>query len=286
MRILLAFIITVVIYGLLIWLYLTNFQRIKLPKYEESPTIIKIDILDIPHPKKKKIIKNKIVKTDKIDKKINKKIVKNKKTKIKKKRKIVKKEDKKRNFKTKNEEKAHIYKKKILKNNIKEDKEEFEDKFIPESEIIYIPDPFIKEIIRIDNSELIDNIDLEADIDYPNHKIEKLYGNEFHSYTPNQKIFIEKNLDEIHKITQNKLWERGYPNGAISAKMGQEGVNIVSFYIHPNGNISALKLKKRVGYSSLDDNTIETIKSAYKDYPYPNEKTKIIFYVEYSIFGY
>ena len=121
---------------------------------------------------------------------------------------------------------------------------------------------------------------------YPNNKIRRLYGKEFFSYTSKQKKFIEKNLDEIHRITQNILWQRGYPGGVISARTGQQGTNIVSFYLHPNGDISNLKLQKKIGYRLLDENSIETIKSAYKDYPYPSETTKIIFFVEYSIFGY
>ena len=123
-------------------------------------------------------------------------------------------------------------------------------------------------------------VEIKKEINYPNSKVKKLYGKEFHSYTPNQKEFIEQNLDEIHRITQETLWRRGYPGGITSARTGQEGTNIVSFYLHPNGDISNLRLEQRVGYRVLDKNTIETIKSAYKEYPYPKEKTKIIFFVE------
>jgi outer membrane biosynthesis protein TonB len=34
----------------------------------------------------------------------------------------------------------------------------------------------------------------------------------------------------------------------------------------------------------LDQNTLEVIRIAYKNYPLPNKKTKIVFYVTYSIY--
>jgi TonB family protein len=162
-----------------------------------------------------------------------------------------------------------------------EEEVQVEDDFIPESEMIYIPNPIFAEH-KVERQEVVSTPSLR----YPNQKVKKLYGEEFLSYTPAQKSFIEDKLDEIHRITQNTLSRRGYPGGAISGRTGQEGTNVVSFYLHPNGDISELKLQRRVGYTVLDENTIETIKSAYKDYPYPQEKTKMIFFVEYSIFGY
>jgi len=112
--------------------------------------------------------------------------------------------------------------------------------------------------------------------------INQLYGREFNGYSPTQKKFIKHNLGNIHRITQKTLWRNGYPETARRTK--QQGTNVVSFYLHPNGDISGLKLKKRIGYASLDKNTLEVIRIAYKDYPLPNQKTKIVFYVEYSIY--
>ena len=259
MRILLAFIITTIIYLLLIWFYISNLRDIMPPKKKYTQSVVKIDIINIPSPppKQKKIVKKEkeIKKVVKIKKNIKKKIVKKK---------------------VKKEVKKEVNKKIIVP----------KKNFIPESEIIYIPNPIIQEEMALDNSIFDTQIEVKTDMSYPNRKVEKLYGKEFHSYTPSQKEFIEQNLDDIHRITQETLWRRGYPGGATSARTGQEGTNIVSFYLHPNGDISNLRLKKKVGYRVLDNNTIETIKSAYKDYPYPNEKTKMIFFVEYSIFGY
>lgn len=111
--------------------------------------------------------------------------------------------------------------------------------------------------------------------------IRMLYGKEFHSYSRQQKKFIRENLDEIYRITQNTLWRKGYPDAAL--RMFMQGTNVVQFYLHPNGDISGLRLKREIGYRVLDKHTIEVIKTAYKDYPRPKSRTKIIFYVTYEI---
>ena len=117
---------------------------------------------------------------------------------------------------------------------------------------------------------------------YNNRAIKQLYGSEFNRYSKTQKNFIKHNLGAIHKITQRTLNRNGYPE--IAGRTGQEGTNVVSFYLHPNGDISKLRLKTRIGYQSLDNNTLEVIRIAYKDYPLPNQKTKIIFYVKYGVY--
>ncbi len=117
---------------------------------------------------------------------------------------------------------------------------------------------------------------------YEARMIKQLYGTEFDTYSPTQKKFIENNLDTIHGITQQTLTRNGYPD--VAAQTRQQGTNIVSFYLHPNGDISDLRLKKHIGYEALDQNTLDVIRIAYKDYPLPNQKTKIIFYVKYSIY--
>jgi TonB family protein len=112
--------------------------------------------------------------------------------------------------------------------------------------------------------------------------IKQFYGSEFNSFTKTQKRFIEKNLGSIYQITQRTLTRNGYPS--VAAKTHQQGTQIVTFYLHPNGRITGLKLKKRIGHASLDKNTLRVIRIAYKDYPRPKTKTKITFYVEYSLF--
>lgn len=117
---------------------------------------------------------------------------------------------------------------------------------------------------------------------YGARMINKLYGEEFHTYSETQKKFIKNNLGTIHSITQRTLTRNGYPEIAVRTR--QQGTNIVSFYLHPNGDISDLKLKRHIGHQALDQNTLDVIRTAYKDYPLPNKKTKIIFYVKYSIY--
>jgi len=117
---------------------------------------------------------------------------------------------------------------------------------------------------------------------YSDRIIKKLYGKEFYSFTATQKKFIRKNLGAIHRITQNTLTRNGYPN--VSVRTKQEGVNVVTFYLHPNGDITGLKLKKSMGYAALDKNTLEVIRTAYMNYPRPTSKTKITFYVEYRLY--
>lgn len=112
--------------------------------------------------------------------------------------------------------------------------------------------------------------------------IKQFYGTEFNSFTPVQKKFIEKNLGSIYRITQRTLTRNGYPPTAVRTQ--QQGTNIVTFYLHPNGDISRLRLKRRIGYAALDKNTLRTIRIAYKDYPRPKTKTKITFYVEYNLY--
>ena len=292
MRSFIAFIITVTVYLLLIWLYLSNFKAMLIPKPLANDHVIKVDIHHLPLPPKVEPKKTEpIIEAPKKiipPKKVEKKVVKQPKKKP-----IVKKKPKEKPNKKKVEKKEikkSVIKPKKLK--VIESKKK-KSHFIEESEMIYIPDPMIQTTqsvkVEDDLSSLLNfHAQPQPQINnhYPSPKVKRLYGNEFHTYSVNQKKFIEKNLDSIHKITQNVLWRRGYPGGAVSARTGQEGQNIVSFYLHPNGDISGLHLKKKVGYRSLDDNTLQTIKSAYKDYPYPSEKTKMIFYVEYSIFGY
>ncbi|MCI5969400.1 energy transducer TonB [Helicobacter sp.] len=110
-------------------------------------------------------------------------------------------------------------------------------------------------------------------------QIQDLYGAEFGTLSPKEQEFIKNHLDAIGKITQRYL---KYP--AIAGRVGQEGDNVVEFYLHPNGDITDLKLLHASGYRLLDDNSLRTIRIAYKDYPYPSEKTKIRIRVMYRIY--
>eukprot|EP01022_Parablepharisma_sp_SALTPOND_P015244 TRINITY_DN21388_c0_g1_i1.p1 TRINITY_DN21388_c0_g1~~TRINITY_DN21388_c0_g1_i1.p1 ORF type:complete len:291 (-),score=41.61 TRINITY_DN21388_c0_g1_i1:466-1338(-) len=114
---------------------------------------------------------------------------------------------------------------------------------------------------------------------FTDNKIEKLYGKEFGSFTKEQKKFIRDNLSKIGEITQRHL---KYPT--LAGELQQDGQNIVEFYLHPNGDITELRLIGKTGYAMLDRNSISTIEIAYKDYPRPKTKTKIRIYVNYIMY--
>ena len=133
---------------------------------------------------------------------------------------------------------------------------------------------------KINNIQQNKLIDIKAinKLDDITKKYINLYGNEYFKFSVETKKFLNKNLKTIAEITQFYL---KYPNIAI--KMKQQGTNIVQFFLYPNGDIKNVKITSETGYNSLDKNSIRTINIAYKDYPLPKEKTKIIIYITYYL---
>lgn len=111
---------------------------------------------------------------------------------------------------------------------------------------------------------------------YTKKNISEIYGAEFGQLGTEEQEFILNNLSYIGRITQSYL---RYPANAGMLK--QEGMNVVEFYLHPNGDISDLKIIKPSGFILLDRNSTRTIEIAYKDYPHPKVKTLIRFYISY-----
>lgn len=111
---------------------------------------------------------------------------------------------------------------------------------------------------------------------YTKKNISEIYGPEFGQLGTEEQEFIINNLSYIGRITQSYL---RYPANAGMLK--QEGMNVVEFYLHPNGDISDLKIIKPSGFILLDRNSTRTIEIAYKDYPHPKVKTLIRFYISY-----
>jgi protein TonB len=107
----------------------------------------------------------------------------------------------------------------------------------------------------------------------------KLYGEQYFEFSKYQKKYLKQNLNKIGQITQRYL---KYPR--ISIRTKQKGLNVVEFYLHPNGDISELKLADSSFYTALDTNSMETIRIAYQDYPRPFEKVKIKIYVRYILY--
>ena len=110
--------------------------------------------------------------------------------------------------------------------------------------------------------------------------LKELYEDEFEYLSKEELEYLEDNLAMIGYITQKHL---RYPE--IAGMTGQEGINIVEFYLFSNGDISNIKIIKGSTYTTLDKNTIKTINYAYKEYPRPKQKTKIRIYTHYSIYG-
>ena len=113
-------------------------------------------------------------------------------------------------------------------------------------------------------------------------KLQQLYGSEYEALGEEQKRYLTTNLQTVQSITQSHLNKMGYP--AVAVRTRQNGVNIVEFFFHPNGDISDLRLIKESGYRSLDRHSKRLIELAYKDYPYPKEKTLIRIRVMYNAF--
>jgi len=115
-----------------------------------------------------------------------------------------------------------------------------------------------------------------------NAELQELYGKDYESLGKAQKKFLTTNLKTIQTITQRELNAMGYPQIAIRTRAN--GANLVEFYLYPNGDISDLKLVEYSGSTSLDGHTLELIERAYKDYPYPEQKTLVRIKVIYSAF--
>ncbi|CAA6824885.1 MAG: Ferric siderophore transport system, periplasmic binding protein TonB [uncultured Sulfurovum sp.] len=297
MRVLKAFVISLLIYALLIWVFFNQLSLIEVPQKRLKNHVVKLDIIHVPPAikptpiaKPQPMVKPIIPKTPEVVKKEpvkKKKLVKQKTVK----KKPIKKEPPKKKVvikKKPSDKKVSVPKKVVKEEKVVEKKSEALEQF--ENEMVYISEPMIASPKKAEKqaddlgSFLATPSAPISPWSYPNNKVRKLYGQEFHNFTPVQKKFIENNLDKIQEITQRTLTRRGYPEGA--GQTGQEGTNVVSFNLHSNGDISNLRLKTRIGYRALDDNTLSLIRVAYMDYPYPSTTTKIIFYVTYSIYGY
>ena len=107
----------------------------------------------------------------------------------------------------------------------------------------------------------------------------KLYGEKYFEFSETQRKYLNQNLNKIGQITERYL---EYPRVSIRTK--QQGINVVEFYLHPNGDISNLKLTDSSYFTALDDNTLYTIKIAYQDYPRPIEKVLIRINVKYILY--
>ncbi|MEK6658941.1 MAG: energy transducer TonB [Campylobacterota bacterium] len=114
-----------------------------------------------------------------------------------------------------------------------------------------------------------------------NSDLRELYGDEFGKLTPGQQKYLIDNQEVMRRITQEVLNRVASVN--LTRDINVNRVNIVEFYLHPNGDMTDFKFLKNSGYFVLDDTTKETIEYAYSRYPRPSEKILIRYNVFYNL---
>ena len=114
-----------------------------------------------------------------------------------------------------------------------------------------------------------------------NSDIRELYGDEFGKLTPGQQKYLLDNQEIMRRITQETLNRVASVN--LKENINSNSVNIVEFYLHPNGDMTDFKFLKKSGYYVLDDTTKETIEYSYSKYPRPSEKILVRYNVFYNL---
>lgn len=114
-----------------------------------------------------------------------------------------------------------------------------------------------------------------------NSDIKELYGSDFGKLSPGQQKYILDNQEIMRRITQQVLNRVARVN--LTRELNINRVNIIEFYLHPNGDMTDFKFLKQSGYYILDRTTQETIEYAYSRYPRPSEKTLIRYNVFYNL---
>lgn len=114
-----------------------------------------------------------------------------------------------------------------------------------------------------------------------NTDLRELYGDEFGKLTPGQQKYLIDNQEIMRRITQEILNRIARVN--LRHDMNVNKVNIVEFYLHPNGDMTDFKFLQSSGYHILDQTTQETIEFAYSRYPRPDEKILVRYNVFYNL---
>lgn len=114
--------------------------------------------------------------------------------------------------------------------------------------------------------------------------VKKLYGSEWGSLSAGEQKYLIDNQEQMRRLTQQQLNATGRTDIPNNFRVNDE--NIIEFYLHPNGDISDLKLIKKSQFYLLDDVTRDTIEAVYWKYPRPAQKTKVRYKVGYFLRGY
>ncbi len=116
-----------------------------------------------------------------------------------------------------------------------------------------------------------------------NSNIKELYGDEFGKLSSEQQKYIIDNQEIMRRITQEVL-NRVADVNLRGSNLSKNSINVIEFYLHPNGDMSDFRFLKKSGYYELDRTTQETIEFAYSRYPRPKEKTLIRYNVYYRFY--
>jgi len=109
------------------------------------------------------------------------------------------------------------------------------------------------------------------------------YGEAFGRLSEGEKQYIIDNQEIMRRITQEQLNRLAPVN--IPRNLRTNTSNIIEFYLHPNGDISGLKLITNSSFEILDDTSLQTIEYSYHRYPLPKQKTLVRYKVGYWLGG-
>ena len=107
------------------------------------------------------------------------------------------------------------------------------------------------------------------------------YGDAFGKLSEGEIKYLIDNQERMRQITQQQLNRLAPVN--IPRNLHISTMNTIEFYLHPNGDISGLKVISPSGKEILDDTSLQTIEYSYHRYPYPKQKTLIRYNVAYHL---
>ncbi len=109
------------------------------------------------------------------------------------------------------------------------------------------------------------------------------YGEAFGQLSAGEQKYILDNQEIMRRITQEQLNRLAPVN--IPRNLRINTMNIIEFYLHPNGDISGLKVISPSGQQILDDTSTQTVEYSYHRYPLPKQKTLVRYKVGYYLGG-
>lgn len=118
-------------------------------------------------------------------------------------------------------------------------------------------------------------------VDESEKALKDLYGKKYTALSLKAKKYLKDNLLVMQAITQKTLNRIG--RMYLDPRFYYYDYNAVEFMLYPDGSIGKITLLKDAGFELLDKITRETIETAYKDYPLPDEPTLIRYKFFYDL---